>query len=76
MNPFDPILDQPQSIDVDAIDSSVSYRLANQELAFTVDAETDLYDLVWPWADATYVRSIRLRISDAQQDDLAPIVTR
>jgi hypothetical protein len=76
MNPFDPILDQPQSIDVDAIDSSVSYRLANQELAFTVDAETDLYDLVWPWADTTYVRSIRLRISDPQQDDLAPIVTR
>ncbi len=76
MNAFDPILDQPQSIDVDAIDSAVSYRLANQELAFIVDAKTDLYDLLWPWADTTYVRSIRLRVSDPQNDDLAPMVTR
>ena len=76
MNPFDPILDQPQSIDVDAIDNTVSYRLANQELAFTVDAETDLSDLVWPWADATYVRSIRLRVSDPQHEDLVPMITR
>jgi hypothetical protein len=76
MNPFDPILDQPQSIDADAIDASVSYRLANQELAFTVDAETDLYDLVWPWADATYVRSIRLRVRDPQSEELVPMITR
>jgi hypothetical protein len=76
MNPFDPILDQPQSIDADAIDSTVSYRLANQELAFTVDAETDLYDLVWPWADATYVRSIRMRVRDPQNEDLMPMITR
>lgn len=76
MNPFDPILDQPQSIDVDAIDATVSYRLANQELAFTVDAETDLYELLWPWADATYVRSIRLRVSDPQSEDLLPMITR
>ena len=76
MNPFDPILDQPQSIDADAIDSTVSYRLANQELAFTVDAETDLFDLVWPWADSTYVRSIRLRVRDPHNEDLAPLVTR
>lgn len=76
MNPFDPILDQPQSIEADMIDSSVNYRLANQELAFTVDAETDLYDLVWPWADSSYVRSIRLRVRDPQNEDLAPLITR
>jgi hypothetical protein len=76
MDPFDPILDQPQSIDVDAIHSTVSYRLANQELAFTVDAKTDLYDLFWPWADATYVRSIRMRVRDPQQEDLVPMITR
>ena len=76
MNPFDPILDQPQSIETDTIDATVSYRLANQELAFTVDAKTDLYELVWPWADATYVRSIRLRVSDPQHEDLVPMITR
>src|SRR5688572_10271604 len=76
MNAFDPILDQPQSIDVDTIDASISYRLANQELAFTVDAETDLYDLVWPWADGSYVRSIRLTVRDPQNEDLAPRITR
>ena len=76
MNPFDPILDQPQTIDVEEIHPTVNYRLANQELAFTVDAETDLYDLVWPWADATYVRSIRLRVRDPQHEDLLPMITR
>jgi hypothetical protein len=76
MNAYDPILDQPQSIDADAIDSTVSYRLANQEVAFTVDAETDLFELVWPWADTTYVRSIRLRVRDPQNEDLAPLITR
>ena len=76
MNAYDPILDQPQSIDVDAIDSTVSYQFANQEVAFTVDAETDLYDLVWPWADSTYVRSIRLSVRDPQNEDLSPLITR
>jgi len=76
MNTFDPILDQPQSIEVNTIDSTISYRLANQELAFTVDSETDLTDLVWPWADATYVRSIRLTVRDPQNEDLSPLITR
>jgi hypothetical protein len=76
MNPYDPILDQPQSIDTEGIHSTVNYRLANQELAFTVDGETDLYDLVWPWADATYVRSIRLRVVDPGHEDLVAMITR
>jgi hypothetical protein len=81
MNPFDPILDQPQILDapaarVKASDPTLNYRLANQELSFTVDAETDLHDLVWPWADTIYARSIRLHVSDPQHEELAPLVTR
>lgn len=76
MNPFDPILDQPQVIEQDAIDPSARYRMANQDLYFDVDVETDLHDLVWPWADAAYVRSIRLHVSDPQHDELVALVTR
>ncbi|HXF62620.1 MAG TPA: hypothetical protein VNK95_13445 [Caldilineaceae bacterium] len=76
MNPFDPILDQPQSIDHDHADRSARYRLANQDIYFDVDTRTDLHDLVWPWADALYVRSIRLQITDPQHDELMALVTR
>jgi hypothetical protein len=64
MDLFDPILDQPQTIDVVELDPEASYRLANQEVAFTVDAKTDLHELHWPWAGANYARHIRLKIFD------------
>ena len=76
MNPFDPILDQPQSIEYDAIDPAATLRLGNQELVFTVDSRTDLADLTWPWADALYARSIKLTVTDPQHDELVPLVTR
>jgi hypothetical protein len=76
MKPFDPILDQPQSIDYDAIDPAATLRLGNQELVFTVDSRTDLADLTWPWADALYARSIKLTVRDPQHDELVPLVTR
>jgi hypothetical protein len=79
-NPFDPILDQPQSIDFDSIDAHAAYLLANHDLYFYADAETDLHDLTWPWADECYARHIRMRISDAHGDThgegLVPMVTR
>lgn len=76
MNPFDPILDQPQSIEQDASDPAVRARLANQDLYFEVDARTDLMNLVWPWADAVYVRALRMTITDPQHDELTALVAR
>ncbi len=76
MDQFDPILDQPQSIDYAHVASSTIYRLANHDLAFDVDAKTDLQALFWPWADAQYARSIELQISDPQNDELMALVVR
>ncbi|MEX1018343.1 MAG: hypothetical protein WDZ49_01715 [Litorilinea sp.] len=80
VNPFNPILDQPQNIEAHEIDAHAVYRLANHDLCFAVDAETDLRDLVFPWADETYARHIRIRVSDvhseAQGEGLTPMVTR
>lgn len=76
MNRFDPILDQPQSIEPEEADPTVRTRLANPDLYFDIDARTDLLDLVWPWADALYVRSLRLLITDPQREDLMAMVTR
>jgi hypothetical protein len=77
MNPLDPILDQPQSIDYEELEPGATYPLANHEIAFLVDATTDLKDLTWPWTDQVYARAIRLRIVDPTiHDDLVPMVTR
>lgn len=80
INPFSPILDQPQSIEADAIDAQAAYRLANHDLTFVADAETDLHALFFPWAEETYARHIRIRVSDvhseAQGDGLTPMITR
>ena len=76
MNPFDPILDQPQSIDTDTVAPDTRYRLANQEIVFHADATTDLHDLVWPWAGEAYVKSLRLHVSDPSHEELIPMVVR
>lgn len=76
MTALSPILDQPQSIDWEAIAPDSLYRLANQELYFDVDANTDLINLVWPWAGEPYVKRIGLRISAPREEPLMPMVTR
>lgn len=80
MNPFDPILDQPQSVDVEDLDAASSCLLANPEIRFRADAHTDLHDLRWPWADALYARSIRMGMTlysaGLHADELAPMVNR
>ncbi len=76
MDPLDPILDQPQVIDYDEIDPAATYRLANQDLYFDVDANSDLHDLFWPWANSRYVRHIRMQISDPHGEGLMTLVTR
>lgn len=77
MNPTDPILDQPQSIESEALSPDARYRLANQELTFVVDPHSDLHALAWPWANTDYAAAITLKISDPQQNEaLMALVTR
>ena len=76
MDAFDPILDQPQSINCDELAATATYQLANQDLRFKIDANTDLVDLDWPWAGETYVRSIQMRLSAPRADALTPMITR
>ncbi len=76
MNPFDPILDQPQVVDFGDLDPGATYRLANQELFCNADAATDLRDLRWPWADALYARRIQVHVSDPHDDELMVMATR
>ena len=76
MDPFDPILDRPHSVDYDSLDSETTFRLANHDIVFYADGQTDLRDLFWPWADAVYARHIKLRIRDMNDDDFMPMVTQ
>jgi len=76
MDPFDPILDRPYSVDYDSLDPETTYRLANHDIVFHADGRTDLRDLFWPWADAIYARHIKLRIRDMNDDDFMPMVTQ
>ncbi len=72
----DPILDQPQSIEVEEIAPDARATYGNSDLTFAVDAQSDLHDLAWPWADAPYVRTLRLQVTDPQREELVPLVTR
>lgn len=76
MDPYDPVLDQPQVIEFDAAPGPVCRRLANHDLYFEADANSDLYELWWPWAGERYVRSIRMHIVDPQSEELMTLVTR
>ena len=76
MDPYDPILDQPQVIEFDESPGPSRYRQANQDLYFDADANSDLFDLHWPWADSLYARSIRMNICDPQGEDMVTLVTR
>lgn len=76
MNSLSPVLDQPQSIDWEKIAPDSRYRLANQELYFDIDANTDLVNLVWPWAGESYVKHIGLRVSAPREEKMMPMVTR
>jgi hypothetical protein len=73
---MNPILDQPQTIEHAQLHPALAYQLANQELTFQVNAQTDLTELFWPWADAVYARYIRLRVVALRDDPLTPLVTR
>ncbi len=76
MDPNDPILDQPQEIEYGAGDGQANYRLANHDIFFYSDPNSDLFELQWPWANEEYVKSIRIAIDDPRGEELMPLVTR
>ncbi|MCB0127022.1 MAG: hypothetical protein KDE58_32400 [Caldilineaceae bacterium] len=76
MNPHSPILDQPQVIDWEKDAPHFSYRLANSEIVFEVDADTDLCNLFLPWANEEYAKRITLAVSAPREETLMPLVTR
>lgn len=76
MNLNDPALDQPQEVTFDAEAEEPRVRLANHDIHFQADANSDLYDLEWPWADEVYCKSIRMAIHDPYGDELLTLVTR
>lgn len=69
-------LEQPQSIELDRIDTDALYLLANHDVRVQVDCHSDLSELQWPWADARYVRSICVDIATLQGDALVALVNR
>lgn len=75
-SPNDPILDQPQSIDVDALDTQHVHLLANHEVRFHATANSDLQGLHWPWANARYAASIRVELTAFRGDNLIALVNR
>lgn len=80
MDSFDPlhnrVLDQPQNIDSDALDPASTYLLANHAVRLLADPQSDLVDLRWPWADATYARTIQTRLTAWHGDTLTPLANR
>ncbi len=70
------ILDQPQSIDTADLHPEAMALLANQEVRFFADANSDLVQFRWPWADATYAASIRVALTAYRGDELTPLVNR
>lgn len=69
-------LDQPQLIDVDGLDDSATWLLANPELSFTADANSDVADLFLYRAGKPYARTLRLTLATFHGDALLPIANR
>ncbi len=76
MNPFDPVLDKPQSLDYGSLPPNARFPLANQDLHAVADGSSDLCYLEWPWAGTAYAKSVEVRISDLQDDEFMPLVTQ
>ena len=72
----DPNLNQPQLIEYGDLPADARFLLANQDILFEVDGNTDLCNLRWPWADEIYAKTVKLKISELRDDEFAPMVTQ
>lgn len=73
---LEPSLEEPQLIDVDDLHPGALQLLANTEVRFLGDAQSDLRDLEWPWSGARYARSIRIELTTYHGDPLIALVNR
>ncbi|MBV7337093.1 hypothetical protein KFU94_54475 [Chloroflexi bacterium TSY] len=82
LNQLSPALDQPQMIDYIPDDPNEHDQddtislFANQEIVFQADAKADLLNLFWPWANANYVKNVRVHLSAPREEYFEPLVTR
>lgn len=86
VDPFDPAIDQPPTLDFDAIEAAARFPQSNPELHYTTDRDANLYDLFWAWHERPYARSITVTvtapiytsqgISTDPVDDVTPMVVR
>lgn len=76
MDGLDPGLDQPITLDVADLDPHATWRIANAEVRFEADVNSDLVALEWPATSAVYARSIRITPNSMVGDDLVPLVNR
>jgi hypothetical protein len=76
MNPFDPVLDQPQSLDIESLREDDRSLLANHDVRLAATPMSDLCDLEWPGGGGLYARSIVVRMTAFHGDDLLPMVSR
>jgi hypothetical protein len=76
MTAASPILDQPQSLDYDLLPAGIVNRLANQELVCWLDANSDVFDVLFPWGGGLYAHRITLTLRDVQEGPLTPLAVR
>ncbi len=86
VDPFDPAIDQPVTVDFDEIAADARFAQSNTELHYESDRDGNLYDLFWTWHDRPYAKSITVRvtapiytsqgISTEPVDDITPMVMR
>jgi hypothetical protein len=76
MDLFDPILERPETIDIDAAEGDALFPLANTDIAFEADARANLHNLYWPWADAIYARQVTVGIQDLHDEEFLPMISQ
>ncbi len=86
MEPFDPLLDQPETIDYHSLAPDSTFLVTNDEIHIETDRDSDLRGLYWAWHGRSYARSIRITISAPLRpqfeltatplDALSPVVLR
>ncbi len=76
MDLFDPVLERPETIDIDSAGTDAVFLLANTDITFEADARANLRTLFWPWADATYARQVTVGLQDRYDEEFLPMISR
>ena len=76
MDLFDPVLERPETIDIDSADRDAVFLLANTDITFEADARANLHNLYWPGADAIYAQQVTVGIQDLYDEEFLPMISR